>query len=198
MADSEMVEISRTDLAVLQKAKQIFDDLWVDPKHAKAIQTMVAEKVPGARTPAALAEPFVAPIREDLTAVRDENKKLTERIDNWEKSQKDKAEETTLRQEIDSAQKKYRLTDEGVAAMIKRMRDKNNPDVESAATWVVSQQPKPAAVPTSSYLPQSMNLFGSSEKDEKWEELNRDPVKWADKEIATILNEFANGDQQAA
>src|SRR5262249_55162173 len=101
--------------------------------------------------------------------------------------------EAEFAKEVESVKKKYKLTQEGMEKVFARMRDKNNPDVESAAAWVTDHEVKSAPVASSSYSPQNMDMWGSSSGDKEWEALNRDPVRWGDNTITEMVNDFANG-----
>lgn len=193
MAD-ETVEISKSDLAILQNAHKLLGDLW-DGKTGMDFKKMVKAARPDTKIPELeTIEAVTKPYDEKITHLTENNKKLEERLDKWEEDQKNRSEESELSSTLHDVKKKYSLTDEGMDKVIARMKEKSNPDAEAAAAWVRDQLPKTKPVNNSNYTPQSFNLYGSSEKDEKWEALNKDPIKFFDNEVATILNEFANAE----
>ena len=193
-----MAEISDAELATLQRAKSLLDTLYSDGDMGMDFKRMLKKKFPDARIPELdIVDKERKAIDEKINPIAEENKKLKERLEKWETDQRNKEEEGALKATLSDVQKKYGFTEEGMQKVIARMKDKNNPDAESAAAFIKSQEPKPQTIKSSNYLPQDMNLFGSSQKsdDESIKALHMDPRKWQDNEIASILNEF---DQQAA
>jgi hypothetical protein len=136
--------------------------------------------------------PLVAEIEEQKKA----NKSLADRLDSWETNQKNGKEEAELQGQLDSLKKTYSFTPEGMQRVVDRMKEKNNPDAESAAAWVLAQEKKARPITDSALLPQALNLYGSNSEDENWAELNKDPKGWADRELVKMINEFA--EQEAA
>lgn len=191
---TDTVEVSARDYADLQRfaaSGRIAEKVWNDPTHGMRLKALTKEVFPEANIPEldvlnqtnkvreeAFAE--VASMRKDLAEMREENKKRLE-------EEKNQREEASFTQKLETVRKKYNFTDEGMKKVIERMTAHNNPDVEAAAALVLSQEPKH---PTqSSYAPQTMDLYGSNSGDKKWEELNRNPMAFFDKEVLDILND---------
>jgi hypothetical protein len=195
---SDTVEISKADLALLQRAKGVLDSLYTDGKVGMDFKRMLKTKFPDTKIPELeMVENFRERVDNKLDPIVQENKKLKERLDKWETDSLNEKEEKALRSTLDDVQKKYGFTDDGMQKVIDRMKSKNNPDAESAAAFIKSQEPKAQTIKSSNFLPESMNLFGSSEKSEDASiaALHTDPRKWQDREIAKMLNEF---EQEAA
>lgn len=190
-----MAEISDEQLATLQRAHKLLDTLWNDKDQGTAFKKMVKAKMPDVSIPEVdVAERLQKDSDEKYTKVEAQNKALQDRLDKWESSQKDKEEEGTLKKRIDAVQKEYGWTEEGMEKVIKRMREQNSADVESAAAWVDKHNPKakPTTNSTPAYMPEKMNLYGTGEKDERWADLNKSPERYFDKEVTNIMNNPEN------
>lgn len=141
--------------------------------------------------PAAAAvavDEIVRPVKTELDTLRTDLAKALERIAAKEQADKDLASENDMRVKIEKASQTFGLTDSGKTKMIERMQTTGNTaDADAAAAWVVSQMPKPEPTNAPSWLPENSNLFGTQQKDEKWESLHLDPRKYLDNE----LREFA-------
>lgn len=199
----EVVEVSRARLSLLEGVAKLKEELWNDPKHGMTIKKIVKEKYPDANLPEVDADATVRKAENDiLSKVEEANKANIARIEAFEKSQKDRedkdAEKTATKNfesDVEATKKKYQLTPEGMEKVFARMKEKNNPDVEAAAAWVTDHEQKASPVTNSSYAPQDMNLYGSSQGDKEWEDLNKDPIKFFDKTVTDMLNDFGNGNQ---
>jgi hypothetical protein len=77
--------------------------------------------------------------------------------------------------------------------VMSRMREKNNPDVEAAAAWVVESAPKPPPATGYDYLPSTVDPYGTASGDKAWEGLHKDPQQWMTAELRAIVRdpEFA-------
>lgn len=191
---TETVEINVRDLAELQRFAQsgkIAEQVWHDPKHGMKLKALVKEAIPDSNIPELdmlnqtnkiRDEAFtkVEELAKELAALKEDNKKRLE-------DQKAKEEDASFAARLESVRKSKNFTEAGMQKVIDRMKEHNNPDVEAAAAWVISQEPK---VPTqSAYSPQTMDIYGSHSGDKKWEELNRNPLAFFDREVAEILND---------
>ena len=195
------VEVEEGDLQTFQRAYVLLNKLYGDADAGMPIKRAIKRLVPDATIPEIdIAEPLLAPVNEKLTAAEKRSQDLADRIDKMEQERKDRDDTDALRATAETVQKQYRLTDEGMQKVFSRMKEKNNPDIEAAAAYVISQQPKTAPTGSSGLLPSSMNLFGAGEEDsdEKVKLLHKDPLKFFDREVGDILNEFANGQGEAA
>lgn len=188
------VQVNARDLAELQRLAQsgkIAEQVWNDPIHGMKLKSIVKEAIPEANIPE-------LDVLNQTNKVRDESFAKVEALEaklakfeeaNTKRLEDDKIqrEEANFTSRLEAVRKAKHFTDEGMKKVIDRMKEHNNPDVEAAAAWVLSQEPK---VPTqSAYAPQTMDIYGSNSGDKKWEELNRNPVAFFDKEVLEILND---------
>jgi hypothetical protein len=191
---TDIVEISARDLADLQRlanSGKVAEQVWNSPTHGMKLKALVKEAIPDANIPEldvlnqtnkVRDEAFakVDEMAKELAAIKEENRKRDEQV-------AIDREESNFSKKLDAVRRAYNFTDEGMKKVTERMKEHNNPDVEAAAAWVRSQEPK---VPTqSAYAPQTMDLYGSHSGDKKWEELNRNPVAFFDREVLEILND---------
>ena len=187
-----MPEISDAQLELANKYQSLYNKLWNDPKEGLAFKRKVKELVPEAQIPELdMIDTTVKPFEEKMAKQAEENKAFKDRLDNIEKRSKDEKEESDLVKSLDSARKKFHLTDEGFDKAVARMKEMNNPDAEAAAAWVASQEKKARPVGSSSFAPSALNLYGSNKVDESMADLHRDPIAWQDATIQTMLDEFA-------
>ena len=188
-----MVEISDQELAIKNRAVALLDRLWSDPKEGMSFKKKVKELLPDTKIPELdIVESVTAPLIADIEARKEENKKLAERLDNWEKSQTDLKEENALQARLDRAKKQYSFTDDGMQKLVDRMKAEKSADVEATAAWVAAQERKSKPITDSALMPTAMNLYGSNQADENFADLNKDPIGWAEREMVKILNEFAD------
>lgn len=186
---SEVVEVQKESLDALNQTRQLFDTLLNDGEFGMALKRKVKEKIPAARfNDLEIVDTVTKPYDEKISRLSEENKKLEERLNRWEEKELNAAEEGELNKELDRVRKTYNFTDDGMKKVISRMTEKKNPDAESAAAWVLSQEPKTAPVTPSSLFGGKSNLFGSASETDEWRDLNNDPQGYADKEIANILS----------
>lgn len=167
---NKMADHPEQGLAFKKMAKSIDKSLqFTDMETAERIQAPILEKLTAAETRLAAME-----------AERESDKLATQQ----------EKQVRALSDDVDKAAKQFGLTEEGRQKMTVRMQEKGNLDAEAAAAWVAAQQPK--ARPSESngaFAPTALNPFGAAEKDDSFELLNRDPVKWQDAEIQKILAE---------
>lgn len=185
-----MPEISEAQQAIYTKAVSLLDRMISDPKEGLTTKRRIKELMPEAKFPeldivANATDPLIAEIDESKKA----NKLLAERLDAWEKNQKDHKEESELQSQLDGIKKQYGFTVDGMQKVLDRMKAKSNPDAESAAAWVAAQERKAAPV-KDGYSASNLNLFGSNEADESWKALNLNPEKWGVNEMEKMLAEY--------
>lgn len=195
---TETVSIDIREFAELQKlarSGKIAEQVWNDPKHGMKLKQLVKEAIPDANIPELDA---VEHAREQASKIREEAfakvNEVEERLKRFEESSNKRDEDEKQRrieidfaQRVEAAKKKYHLTEEGTKKVFERMKEHNNPDVEAAAAYIVSQEPKSPTQP--SYAPQGMDLYGSASGDKQWEELNKNPLNFFDKTVAEIMND---------
>lgn len=189
-----MPEISDTELANLQRAAGLLDKLWNSPKNGLTIKRMVKDEIPDAKiADLDIIETVTKPYDAKIEEMQKGQKELGDKLDNYLKSQTEKAEEAALRSEIEATQAKYGFNDETMQKVIERMKAKNNPDVEAAAAWVKDSLPKPKVVVPTGISSTNYPIYGAGIKsdDPDIQRLHHDPVKWMEDEVALIMNEEA-------
>lgn len=197
----EIVEIPKSRLAVLEGINRLTNELWNDEKVGMALKERWKEKHPEANIPEVVVAQSTRKVEQEILAkVEAKEKAVDDKISAWEKKQKEKEDKDAdllatkaFESEVEATKKKYQLTSEGMEKVFSRMKEKNNPDVEAAAAWVTDHEVKASPTTTSSYSPQNMDLYGSNSGDKEWEDLNRDPIKYGDKVLNEMVNDFSNG-----
>ncbi len=196
----EITEVSKARLTALEGVNQLKEALWNDPTYGPQIKEMVKAKFPQANIPEVDATRAARKVEsEALEKIAAKEKAIEDRIAAFEKAQADKEteyktrkEEKAFESEVESVKKKYQLTAEGMEKVFARMKEKNNPDVESAAAWVTDHEAK-APVQENTFAPQTMDMYGANSGADEWRELNTDPRKYGDKIITEMANDFRNG-----
>ena len=172
------------------RADALVRDLLSDPELGAQVRAKAKAKFPEANLefPEDRFEPAMAPLRAQLEAATAAQKALEDKLAERDAKEAEKAVERQFTTSLESAREKYGLDDEGFNKALDRMREtKNYTDADAAAAWVAQNAPKPKATPPSYLGPQNINLFGSSDRDDKFELLHRDPMgKFLDAEF----NEF--------
>jgi len=165
------------------------DALWADKSAVGvAYRAKAREMFPDAGLAPEPADSIVEPVKEEVTALQ---AKLDELIKERAEEKQAAAEakvQGDLETAIANARSKFNLNDSGFDKMVARMKETGNyTDAESAAAWVAMQTPPPTA--PGPYLgPQNINLFGSSEKDEAFALLHKDPTgAFLDSEFRAFL-----------
>ena len=189
-----MVQMDRGAYQQLQQGWDLLSKLWDHPEHGAAVKRAAKAIDPKLRVPEIdVAEPLLAPMREEIEGfkktaaeLREENAKI--RAEREEEKALDK-----LRGSLGDAQKRYRLTDDGMAEVRKLMAERQIADPFAAAALVVSEiEPAKPMTSSNTFGPQSLNAFemdgSSSEKDIAL--LHNSPEKWMDKVVPEILAEF--------
>lgn len=197
----DTVEVPAQRLALLEKVEKLANGLFNDPKNGMMVKAAFKEKYPDAILPEVDAFNAARAVKQEVVAEVDTRLKgLDEKMSKFLDEQKLQRETATKEREdhdfsraIKDAQDRYRLTDAGMQAAFQRMKDQNNPDVESAAAWVASNIAKAEPVSGSGYAPH--NPFGINKAESHYELLNQNPFdgKFAEAEIAKINQDFASG-----
>ncbi len=191
-----MPEITEQQLAGFQKAMTLLDKLTGDPKTGLSTQRKLKEIDPSLNFPGIdVGDVVVQPIKDELTKTQETLQKLQDERAAEKEAAANAALEGKLRDSIGKAQSKYKLTDEGVHGLVKFMQERQVADAELAAPAYLETLPKaPAPIKPSPFAPQHANLFGTGDdrgSDENIKSLHDDPVRWFDREVASILAEDA-------
>jgi len=189
--DPEVRTQVENDIALGQRARNLLDKLWSDPKEGLAFKRKAKAIMPELRIPDIEAIDSVAPVIEaQIGEVQTGLNKLIERLDKQDTTAKEARETADFEAACAAARKEYQLTDDGWNKVIERMKATNNPDPAAAAAWVTDHMPRQKPVGGSGFGPQKLNLFGAGKIDEDWKDLHTDPNAWFDKTVAGILDEF--------
>lgn len=195
--DPDVVQVDKAGFETLQKVYKLFNKLWDDPTHGASVKQAAKSVDPSLRIPEIdVAGPLLAPINEKLTATEAANQKLADQIAKLEQDRADEKDLDKLVKSLASAQKKYRLTDDGMAEVKKIMTERGIADPMAAAAYVVSEIEPAKPVTGTNFGPTDANIYSidGSSKDDSTALLHRDPVKWQDAEIGKILGEFSDAE----
>ena len=185
-----MAEIADNQLTALQRAQKLVDALWSDKDQGAKIRAKAKELFPDIRTVDEAAEPVVAPLRAALEEKDKQLKELGDKVSAFLKEKEDKELEASFETKLSKARSKYNLTDEGMQKVLDRMKEtKNFTDVDGAAAAVLFDTPAPKPTSGPSWMPQSINLFGSQEREEKWESLHNNPQKYMDDQLREFVRD---------
>lgn len=190
----ETVTIPKSAYDTLTAIKSLMDKAWDSKETGSPLRKLLKQIDPNLKVPEDIADSVIAPVNARAEAAEKAAKETSERLDKFLAETKDKDDTATLRKDLAAAQKKFGLDDEGLTKVMQRMKDKNNPDVESAAAWVASSAPKPQPISDHGITSLSADLFGTTKADDQYKELQTggDPFKpggWFDREANKILNE---------
>lgn len=198
---TEVVEIPKAQLGVLQAAYQLLNGMYTGPKATEFKRLLKQHDPEGklVKTPDVdLADEVAKPLKDDIATLREENSKLLKRLDDRDKAEKDDKALRDMHSKIDEVVASRKLTKEGREGLIKTMQERQIADPEAAALVYLDKLPKPEpakAGDASRYLPQKINIFESANEkgqgDANTEEWFKDPIGKFDKEVAAVLNEAA-------
>ncbi len=190
---SEKIEITQEQAADYNRAIKLLNSLAGHKEKGLEVKKMMKEVDPDLSFPELdLIEKVKAPYDEKIKSLEETTSKVVKEWDEYKTSEKNSKEERSIKKELEAAQQEYSFTDDGMQKVVSRMKEKNNPDVEAAAAWVASKQPKAQPSASSNFTPGKMNLFGSATKDDAWADLNKDPMGAFDKEVDNIFNNPEN------
>lgn len=192
--EPETVTISKAAHETLTAIKALMDKAWDSKDTGSQLRKLLKQVDPTLKVPEDIADSVIAPVKGEIDETRKEVKGMAERLDKFLAESKDKDDTASLRKDLATAQKRFGLDDEGLTKVMQRMKEKNNPDVESAAAWVASQAPKPQPISDHGITSLSADLFGTTKPDDQYKELQTggDPFRpggWFDREAIKILNE---------
>lgn len=184
----ETIEITRNQFALYQQAQKLLNGLVNHKEHGMQNKRALKALDPSLDIPEIdLIDNVTKPRDEKIEAVEKNAKELREELAAFKESLKTEKEEAKFTETLDSVKKKGGFTEEGWQKVIKRMQEKNNPDVEAAAAYVKSLEPAPKPSASSNLLPQGKNMWGTTGKDDAWAELNKNPERFAEEEITRII-----------
>lgn len=189
----DTIEISKRDAATLKKAYDMLQALTNSPDVGTDFKKLVMKHDPKTKFPdIEMAERYSAPINEELKKANDEIVALKKRLDDGEKSSKDKADQDDIMSKIDKVAKKRGLTEEGREGLIKLMREKQVADPEIAVAAYLESLPKAkptAAVEGTHEGSRLLNGIQEDDNEGEFADFFKNPHKAFDKEVEKILNE---------
>jgi hypothetical protein len=171
-----MPMISDEDYRRLTGAHVLLDQLMTSPKTKRDIQKLVKAVHPNVVTDDDLAEPTIAPLRQELEDL---------------KAFKKKYEDSQIENQFSSSFKRLQddgWTEDGIEKLKKLMVDRQIPDVDAAAALFEKQNPPARPLPVAV---QSRDWNIGDKDDDKFKRLLDDPDRFARDEAAAVLTEVA-------
>lgn len=179
-----MPEITEAELAQLQEARQ-----WANlalklnsGKTKRDFEKLVKQVAPEIETSDELAEPLLAPMRQELDNLKNQLKGINDGAEAWRQ------------QEQIAALRKAGYTDEGIEKIKGIMTEKGIRDaMDAAAVFDKANPPPRAPAPGTTPLQFGESLFGGDGMTkEKLNLLFENPDAFVDAEINAVHNEFNN------
>jgi hypothetical protein len=204
-ATGDNVPVPRGQYNLGVAALKVLDGLLTAPDSRPTVEKLIKEKFPDAKfADSDLFDSRSKPLRDQIEAESAARKALEQQITDMKKVDQDRLDaieadkkaakekefESDIASRLDAVKKKYGFQQEALEAVWKRMQEKNNPDVEAAAAFVSETTRKPPPLTGPNYLPQQLNVYGSHEKVDAYEQLHRDPWGYFDGQVRDIV---ANG-----
>lgn len=185
MADGEVDPNSHA-----ARADALFKQLWNDGGEAgRMFRAKAKELYPDVKTPEDSFEPVLAPMRAKLEETQTALQAALERLTDREKKDAEADEDARLARAVEAATAKFRLTDDGRAKMLDRMKETHNyTDAEAAAAWVASTLPPPAPA-TPSWRTKSVDFIQTHEGDDSLKRLHADPSRFMDDELEAFIRD---------
>ena len=173
------------------RAEQLIEKLFASADLGPKIRKAAKEIFPDIRVPEDMVDPVLAPLREENEVLKKRFEALSEKFEEREKKESESQTFRELENAVNAAVSKFKLTDEGRAAMLDRMKEtKNFTDVEAAAAWVAhSAPPQQTAGPSWAEGSSKANLFGSAERDERYARLHTNPDGFLDDELRSFARD---------
>jgi hypothetical protein len=177
----------------VRQAAALLERMLVDPRTAPDAERLVSQLNPQAQFPnRQQREAVLAPV---MTELEKERARVAALEAKWqareeaEAAREAKRHEDELVSRMEAVKRQRGLSDEAMDRVMSRMREKNNPDVEAAAAWVVESAPKPPPATGYDYMPDTLDPYGTHSGDEKWAALRKDPKDWQTNEVKSILRD---------
>ncbi len=189
MSGSQSVQISAAEYAEMKKLNGLFDKVWNDPGIGLQVQQATKKYEPNVVLPE--DHPIARQAQQGIAAVTEQVAGLTAMFTEFTTKAKQKEDEAQLRGTLGNVQDKYRLTDAGMAEVIKTMQDRQLADPEAAAALYVQNQPKtPPVSATARLFDNKADMFGTTRQDAAWEKLHTDMDGFFADTVAEVFNEM--------
>lgn len=168
----------------LKALAELFGKLWNDPEHGELIQRTAKKHKPDITT--LDDNPVVVRTRAQLAEIDTKYTGLQAAFEDYKSKADQEKAEAKLRESLGKVQERFKFTDEKMADVIKVMQDRQLVDPEAAALVVRESIPKtPPQSASSKFFDTKADLYGTTRKDERWEQLHTDP----DAFFADVVNE---------
>jgi hypothetical protein len=176
-----------------RRSAALLEQMLGDPRTAERAEDLVKTLNPTAVFPLReRREALMAPL---MTELEKERARVAALEEKWkareeaEAAREAKQAEAALLARMENVKKQRGLSDDMMERVMQRMRDNNNPDVESAAAFVADSLPKPPPAAGYDYMPDTLDPYGTHSGDEKWAALRKDPKDWQTNEVKSILRD---------
>ena len=189
--------MSDLDHDIEKRGAYLLNQLLGDPRTAEEAEKLVAKINPNAQFPMRdRREALIAPV---MTELEKERARVAALEAKWAARETADAEAAQRRAEdellarVENVKAKRGFSDEMMTKVMDRMRANNNPDVDAAAAWVAESVPKAGPATGHDFLPTTVDPFGTTSGEEKWQSLHKDPDRWLTSELRSIAKdpEFA-------
>lgn len=193
------VEVEQADYDLAVQQDQLLADMLGNPETASIAKRLIKKVRPNANIPELDAmdavETSTKKIKDEtdteLKGMRDDLKKFMD-------AQTDKERTRELQATVDAVATKYSFTDEGKQKLIARAKEKNHLDFEAHATAILAAEPKNSPVRSTSFFPESANLYGSRDAymgnklNDDVARLHKDPLGYAESMATDMMNNPEN------
>jgi len=191
--DPNTVVVTREQFDIGSRAAHLLNQMLGNPKHAPAAEAIIADLNPNAKFPGrAVREAAYAPVNAALEEERAARKKLEDRLNAREAADQAAADaraEADIESRITAVKRQHGFSDEAMEKVIGRMRERNNPDIESAAAFVANTMPRATPAIGNDGLPRNVDNYGFGTGDKAWEGLHKNPDRWLADEIRATVND---------
>lgn len=186
---SDLVQISAAELKQQRELLALFDRVWNDPEAGEAVRRTAKKHNPAIHIPD--DHPVAVKAMTEVAAARAETAALAKAFDEYKTAGETSSAEARLRARLGEVQGKYGLTDEGMAGTIKMMQDRQLADPEAAALLYRESLPKPKPSAASNPIfDTKADLWGTTKKDERWEQLHTDQDAFFAEVVQEVFNEM--------
>jgi len=188
-----VVQVDSGQLTLVQNGANLLERMLGDPRTAEQAEKLVETLNPSAEFPLrrqreAVLTPVMAELEKERARVAALEAKWAER-EAKDREREEKAQETDLARRLSAIQAKRGFSDETMQKVMNRMREENNPDIEAAAAWVSESLPRPGPMAGHDYLPSTVDPFGTASDDAAWANLHKNPTRWQDDELRSIIRD---------
>lgn len=181
------VVIEDTQLAALQAAQKLLEQINGDPKTRPLLTKAIKAHYPNTRTEEDIAEEYAAPIREEVKSSISKMEEMMNKLAEREAKENETRTLSQMESAFSRLRKTYGYNDEGIDKIKALMVDRSIPDPDAAAALFERMNPVPV-VTKSSWEPQTWDLKNNA-VDTDLAGLFANPEKWGDEMVGKILLE---------